>query len=124
MALQDHLKIAQSGASARRYSVTGLIAPVRTPLVLVLALTALSTLLRLYDLDSKGFWHDELFTANVVRLATYADLMQPGVWPIDNAPLTYVLTWLLRGLGGGEVAVRLPYALVGGLAIPALYALG
>src|SRR5439155_21211529 len=29
-----------------------------------------------------------------------------------------------RGLGGGEVAVRWPYALAGALTIPALYALG
>ncbi|HET9494019.1 MAG TPA: glycosyltransferase family 39 protein [Chloroflexia bacterium] len=46
-----------------------------------------------------------------------------GQWQ-DHTPLAYLLTWSLRGLGGSEAAVRLPFALAGALNVPAMYLLG
>ena len=84
---------------------------------------ALGAALRFYNLGEHGFWYDEIATAQAIHASTLDEtLRQVQGWG-DHAPLTALITWLLRGWGGGEWAVRFPYAVAGTLAIAALFAL-
>jgi uncharacterized membrane protein len=95
-----------------------------TPGRLALGIVLLAAALRLYRLGARSLWLDEIITIYPVRFATLDELsahLQPW-W--DNMPLPSVLPWLLRGLGGSEWAVRLPFAVAGTLAVGGLYGLG
>ncbi|HEY3081430.1 MAG TPA: glycosyltransferase family 39 protein [Chloroflexota bacterium] len=80
--------------------------------------------LRLHGLDAQGLWSDE---GGSVR---YANLPIPQLLATISAedphpPLYYLLLALWMPLAGsGDFAVRLPSALSGTVAVPALYALG
>jgi 4-amino-4-deoxy-L-arabinose transferase-like glycosyltransferase len=94
------------------------------PAILVGALTVLATLLRLFNLGERSLWFDELVSAAPVRMGSALDVLDfLNSWP-DHTPVAYLLTWSLRGLGGSEAAVRLPFALAGALNVPAMYLLG
>ncbi len=80
--------------------------------------------LRFYNLGTHGFWYDEVVTAHVTRLDTLGGTIGFVQSWGDHAPLTFIVTWLLRGLGGDEWAVRLPFALAGTLSVGALFLLG
>jgi 4-amino-4-deoxy-L-arabinose transferase-like glycosyltransferase len=94
------------------------------PGVVALAITLLGGALRLFRLGERGFWYDEIVTAYYARLATPGEVLDLVRYWGDHAPLGYLITWALRGLGGGEWAIRLHYALAGTLAIYAMYLLG
>jgi 4-amino-4-deoxy-L-arabinose transferase-like glycosyltransferase len=94
------------------------------PGVLLVAMTLLGLGLRLYRLDGRSLWLDELITAYSARQPSPEELMGYVRFWIDNTPLIWIEAWLLRGLGPSEVAVRLPFVVYGTLAIPAMYALG
>ena len=92
--------------------------------ILVGALTVLATVVRLFNLGERSLWFDELVSAAPVRMGSALDVLDfLNSWP-DHTPLAYLLTWSLRGLGGSEAAVRLPFALAGALNVPAMYLLG
>ncbi len=106
--------------------VAALIVWLRRHLAVILAVivAGVAGLIRLHDLAAKSFWFDEILTAHATRIQTLDEL---GAWIdrwIDHPPFHLVLTWLLRGLGGDEFAVRLPVAIAGTLAVAAMYALG
>ncbi|HEV8637093.1 MAG TPA: glycosyltransferase family 39 protein [Chloroflexota bacterium] len=88
------------------------------------AATLGALLLRLRRLDARGLWSDEGGSAR------YASLPIPELLATISAydphpPLYYLLLALWLPLGGpSDFAVRLPSALFGTLAVPALYALG
>jgi 4-amino-4-deoxy-L-arabinose transferase-like glycosyltransferase len=88
------------------------------------AILLLGAAVRLYRLDGRGFWLDEVVTAYSVRLHSLSDVLAYVHFWFDNMPPIFVLTWLLRGLGGSEIAVRLPFALAGGGTLLAVYYLG
>ena len=93
-------------------------------LILAVTVVGVAGLIRFHDLAAKSFWFDEILTAHVTRIEKLDEL---GAWIeqwIDHPPFQLVLTWLLRGLGGDEFAVRLPVAIAGTLAVAAMYALG
>ena len=94
------------------------------PVVLALAVTLLGAALRLFTLGERGFWYDEIVTAYYARLQTPGEVLDLVRYWGDHAPLGYLITWALRGLGGGEWAIRLHYALAGTAAIYAMYLLG
>ena len=91
---------------------------------LAVAATLLGGALRLFRLGDRGFWYDEIVTADYARLGTPGDVIDLVRYWGDHAPLAYLITWALRGLGGSEWAVRLHYALAGTLAVFAMYLLG
>jgi hypothetical protein len=80
--------------------------------------------LRLYHLDARSFWLDEVVTAYSVRFNNLSDLFRHISFWYDNMPGIFLLTWLTRGFGGSEFVVRLPFALAGTLNVYALYLLG
>ncbi len=94
------------------------------PLLLVLLLTVAGGVLRRYHLGQQGLWFDE---ADLVIRARepFGNLLRNFARPGENGPLyTAAFAVWLKIAGVSEAAVRLPSALAGTLAIPALYGLG
>jgi len=94
------------------------------PLVALMLVTLIGGALRRYHLGQQGLWFDE---ADLVIRARepwghlFANFVRPG----ENGPLyTLGLSLWMHIAGTSEAAVRLPSALFGTLAIPALYGLG
>ena len=94
------------------------------PLVFLALLTLLGAVMRRYHLGQQGLWFDE---ADIVMRARQPlpELLRNFIHPGENGPLyTLGLAGWTRLFGTSEVAVRLPSAIAGTLAIPAMYALG
>lgn len=88
-----------------------------------IVLFAVAAWLRINCLGCRSLWLDEVVTADIVRQPTIgAALAYAATWT-DHAPLHFVLTWMMRGLGSDEFAIRLPYAVAGALGAVAMYAL-
>ena len=94
------------------------------PGTLVALFTLLGLAVRLYRLDARGLWFDEVTFAYSVRLNTPGEVLHLNSLFGDQSPLSFFLTWLVRGLGGSEWVVRLPFVIAGTLTIPAIYLLG
>ncbi|HEX6289212.1 MAG TPA: glycosyltransferase family 39 protein [Herpetosiphonaceae bacterium] len=81
--------------------------------------------LRLYRLDAQPLWLDEGTTWAQVTGSKISTLLLDLFRPSQAYPLFHVLLKLdTRLLGDGEWALRLPSALAGALAVPAIFALG
>ncbi|MDQ2785766.1 MAG: glycosyltransferase family 39 protein [Chloroflexota bacterium] len=94
------------------------------PLILLAFLTLLGGLMRRYHLGQQGLWFDEADLVMRARQPLPA-LLRNVVNPGENGPLyTLGMAAWIKVLGTSEVAVRLPSAIAGTLAIPALYGLG
>jgi len=94
------------------------------PLVLLALLVVLGGVMRRYHLGQQGLWFDEV---DLVMRAQqpFPALLRNFVNPGENGPLyTLGMAIWIKVLGTSEVAVRLPAAIAGTLAIPALYGLG
>ncbi len=94
------------------------------PLVLLALLTLLGGLMRRYHLGQQGLWFDEADLVMRARQPLPA-LLRNFINPGENGPLyTLGMAAWIKVLGTSEVAVRLPSAIAGTFAIPALYGLG
>jgi hypothetical protein len=96
-------------------------------IVLLLLTTALAAALRLYRLDAKGLWVDEIFTA--VFASADNDLAAvargPLSSPVPTPPLWFLITHLFtKALGSSDAVVRLPSVIAGVLGILAVYKVG
>jgi len=83
--------------------------------------------LRLWGLDARGVWQDEIFTAAIAspenRLAEVASI------PLYNTalpapPLYFLVTHLLLRLGDNDLLLRFPALIFGVLGVAATYPLG
>ncbi len=93
-------------------------------LVALALVTLVGGALRRYHLGQQGLWFDE---ADLVMRARepWSHLLANFARPGENGPLyTLGLALWMRVAGISEAAVRLPSAVFGTLAIPALYGLG
>jgi mannosyltransferase len=89
------------------------------------ALTLLAAALRLSTLDLQSFWYDEAFTPVHVLHASLGATLRSVVHTENTPPLWYAIAWAdSRVLGAGEVALRLPSALVGIATVPVAWAIG
>jgi 4-amino-4-deoxy-L-arabinose transferase-like glycosyltransferase len=111
-------------APSRYGGLARLVGVISRPAVLLTLFTALGLVLRFYRLDARGLWFDEVTFAYPVRMNTPAEVMALNYLFGDQSPLSFFLTWLVRGLGGSETVVRLPFAIAGTLCVPAIYLLG
>jgi len=94
------------------------------PLILLALLTLLGGLMRRYHLGQQGLWFDEADLVMRARQPLPA-LLRNFINPGENGPLyTLGMASWIKALGTSEVAVRLPSAIAGTLAIPAFYGLG
>ena len=117
-------RTAAEATPPRAHSGWGRLRGEAVPLVLLALLTLLAGAMRRYHLGQQGLWFDE---ADLVMRARQPlpDLLRNFIHPGENGPLyTLGLAGWVRLLGTSEVAVRLPSAIAGTLAIPAMYALG
>jgi len=90
----------------------------------VIVAVVVGAALRGYCLGCRGLWLDEVLLAQTIRFDDIGDaLAWIRVW-VDHTPLAWLMTWLLRDLGGSETAIRWPYALASVLNIPAMFWLG
>lgn len=97
----------------------------RLPLLCVLALTAIGAALRLVDLELHGYWLDELIAVQWADVPSFAAVLQQFQERSEVHPPGYhlLLHPLARAFGPEPWPMRLPSALAGIAAIPALYAL-
>ena len=63
-------------------------------------------------------------TAQSAHLAGPGDVIAQSEVYVNQAPLFYLMTWLLRPWGDGEFILRLPAAIAGVLTVFAVYLLG
>ena len=89
-----------------------------------LAIMLVGLAARLYNLDARSFWEDEVTQAHVARFSTLEEAFNYTHAYPDVMPLMNVITWLLRVFGSNEWMVRLPAAIAGGLSVFAIYLLG
>lgn len=83
--------------------------------------------LRLYRLDVKGLWVDEIFTAIFASAANDLGTIvsRSLATPLPTPPLWFLITHaFVRAFGDGEFAVRLPSVLAGVLGVVAIYRVG
>ncbi|HEX9987717.1 MAG TPA: glycosyltransferase family 39 protein [Chloroflexia bacterium] len=95
-----------------------------SPIWLALAIMLVGLAARLYNLDARSFWEDEVTQAHVARFSTLEEAFNYTHAYPDVMPLMNVITWLLRVFGSNEWLVRLPAAIAGGLSVFAIYLLG
>jgi mannosyltransferase len=89
------------------------------------ALTILAAALRLSTLDEQSFWYDEAFTPVHVLHASLGATLRSVVHTENTPPLWYVIAWAdARVLRTGELALRLPSAIVGIATVPVAWAIG
>lgn len=80
--------------------------------------------LRFYGLGLQSLWHDEAFTALHIAAPTLGEALR-GLASSWHQPLAYAIIYAVRLiLGEGEIPLRLPAAVAGTLAIPAMYLVG
>ncbi len=92
--------------------------------LIVLALTGTGILLRLYGIANESLWYDELESwnqSNRTSLLEVIEVMRGNVHPPGWNILLY---FVQRVIGDSEIALRLPSAIAGIAAIPAIYVLG
>jgi len=78
--------------------------------------------LRLHRLDAQSLWSDELASWRQSHQETIAAVIEDGVRPTPYPPAYPVLLYFVeKHLGESEIALRLPSAIAGGLAIVAMF---
>lgn len=124
MAIRARDQRADAVAPPRALSFRHLARREAIPLVLIVILTLIGGLMRRYHLGQQSLWFDEADLIIRAR-APLPELLRNFVHPGENGPLyTLGLAIWMKILGTSEIAVRLPSAIAGTLAIPALYGLG
>ena len=100
---------------------------IRNPKSAISILLFLALALRLYCLDCKGLWYDEVASLEVAGRGLNAFLTDRFGWMSVQTPLHYLLVWLTSwplDPAQSAVLVRLPSALAGALATLVVYGLG
>ncbi len=95
--------------------------------IALLLITVLATALRLYHLDARGLWVDEIFTAIFASADNdLAEVAQgPLSSPVPTPPLWFFIThFFVKALGSSDAVVRLPSVIAGVLGILAVYKVG
>jgi len=92
--------------------------------VAAVLVTALAVFLRVYRLDGRSLWIDEVISSEAAKVRSFGDVFAYTRSYGNEAPLPDVITWLFRGLGPGEAVLRLPSVIEGSLLVLAIYALG
>ena len=91
--------------------------------VAVAGLTLVALGLRLYRLDWRSLWLDEILTSQPAHLGGPGDVIFWSQAAINQMPLFYMFTWFFGHWGDSGVILRLPPVIFGTLLVPALYLL-
>ena len=87
---------------------------------LILGLTLLGAVLRLWELGSQSLWLDEVFTARVAPL-DLAGILSAIRMDLDTPPLHPFVVHAFLALGDSEFVLRLPSAFASILCVPLVY---
>lgn len=87
----------------------------------MIAITALALGVRLFRLDARSLWLDEILTSQPAHLGTPGDVIAWSAAAIDQMPVFYLGTWFLGHWGDNPVLLRLPAVVEGTLIVPAVY---
>jgi uncharacterized membrane protein len=93
----------------------------------LLAIIVVGLSLRLYHLNYQGYFSEELFTTDAIRMPYWGLILDPFINPQTGEPPLYFLAAKISAnlLGGiSLLSIRLPAAVLGALCIPAIFALG
>jgi 4-amino-4-deoxy-L-arabinose transferase-like glycosyltransferase len=117
--------VAVSGRThADQVEIKGVTQGLATWTALALAcLTAVALGLRLYGLDARSLWLDEILTSQPAHLRGPADVITWSQAAINQMPFFYMFTWFFGHWGDSGVILRLPPAIFGTLLVPAVYLL-
>ncbi len=85
--------------------------------------TVAGALLRFVDLTAESLWIDEIWSGYVVS-GSPADIVRRLIAEDIHPPLFHLLEWPFPRLFGVDLGLRLPSAIFGVLAVPALFAVG
>ncbi|MFQ5885684.1 MAG: glycosyltransferase family 39 protein [Anaerolineae bacterium] len=110
----------------------------RSVIALMVVILILGAFLRLYHLDSKSLWYDEIVTAVIsdkdndlatvlgyaLRRIQNVELGQISLKAPARPPLYFVIAHLFLQFGSSDFLMRLPAALLGILGIAAIYLVG
>jgi mannosyltransferase len=97
----------------------------RTARLLLLLVVVAGAALRLYGLDAQSLWNDELSSWERSHHESLSDVIAKGVRTDVHPPGYQILVYgVMHTIGDSEIALRLPSAIAGVLAIAAIYALG
>ena len=100
-------------ADANRAKIAALLVPA---LVVLLAAAV-----RVYRLDSRSLWLDEILTAQTAHLAGPSDVIAWCQAAINQMPSYYLFTWFLGRWGDNAILLRLPALVAGVLIVLAVY---
>jgi uncharacterized membrane protein len=89
----------------------------------VAAIVVVSAALPLYRLTGRSLWLDEILTSQPAHLNSPGEVIAWSQAAINQMPLFYMITWLLRLWGDGAFVLRLPAAVAGCLAVVAVFLL-
>jgi len=104
--------------------VRNLLAPLDQTDLILIGLTVLGTVLRLYGLEYQSLWLDELWTWRDAQADSAAQIWES--LRADRHPPGYqiLIFYWQKVFGSSEAALRMPSAIAGVLSIPAIFLLG
>lgn len=85
------------------------------------AIVLLGLAVRVYRLDSRSLWLDEILTGQTAHLNSAGDVITWSQAALNQMPLYYMFTWFLGRWGDSGVLLRLPAVIAGALVVPAIY---
>ena len=91
--------------------------------VLLFLLIGLGSFLRLYKLDHKGLWFDEIAEMTVASSNSISDVLL-GASHHLAPPLDYLILHMFLHFGNSDFIVRFPSVIFGILSIPLIYKIG
>ena len=80
--------------------------------------------MRLYQLDARSLWLDEILTSQTAHLAGPAQVISWARAAINQMPLFYMFIWFVGRWGDGGILLRLPAVIAGTLLVPTVFFLG
>lgn len=93
--------------------------------IIFLTLITLGT--RIFNIEASGLWTDELFTAVFASPDRSLSQVINGALstPIPSPPIIFLVahSWM-KVFGFNDAALRIPFAIIGSMAIPAIYLVG
>ncbi len=95
----------------------------RSPAAALALIVAVALAVRIYNLDGRSLWLDEIRTALYAHFSSPADVIERAVTRVNQMPLFFLFTWLLGPIGDNEFVLRLPAAIFGTLCVPAVFVL-
>ena len=94
--------------------------------VILAFIIIVGVVLRLFHLDQMPFMHDEFSALFRTRFNTFSDVIETGVKTGDTHPagIQVFLWWLVGWVGENKLLLKLPFVVMGILAIPLTYHIG